>query len=177
MSKNNIESKNLHNILINEFRERNSSSHLISNLMRSRNIFFKMLFITCFLISTTYCVYTIARITENYYKYDTVTSLKVRQEIPTNFPAVSFCNLKPFNKLSSTNYLKPILSKINNHGIHDNNYGDDLFEYFNDEAEIIESNIANINGSEDFRRSLGYELKNMLITYSKNEERWVIAVF
>ena len=161
MIRNKADFKKIHKRVIDEFVKRNSSSHLISNLVRSRNLFSKILFIVCFLISTAYCVYSIARITKSYYKYDTVTSLKIKHEIPTNFPAVSFCNLKAFNKLSSKKYL----NKTNNDLIQNENiYGDDIFEYFNDESEIIESKLSNLNESVNFRRSLGFELKDMLVT-------------
>ena len=68
---------------------------------------------SCFiLISTSYCVFSVWTSLNKYFQYDTVTRIKIVQEVPTNFPAVTFCILKQSWKQFNTNYTHSNISKI-----------------------------------------------------------------
>ena len=75
------------------------------DILMSRNnqiiLQFSYLLITIFffLISSVYCSYTLWTSLYKYFQYDTVTSVKIIQEIPTNFPAITFCSLKQRKKI------------------------------------------------------------------------------
>ena len=51
-----------------------------------------------FLVSSAYCSYSLWTSLHKYFQYDTVTSIKILQEVPTMFPAITFCSLKQSNK-------------------------------------------------------------------------------
>lgn len=163
MNKRQQDLEDLHKKVFREFFDEAKSSRIVSNIMGARNSLFKGIFTICFLLSSAYCIYSITVLTLKYYKYESVTSLKIVQETPTNFPVVSFCNLKAFSRVSPKKEFKNIFGKNNEH-LDDSLYGDDIFEFFNDETEMIESNILHLNDSDDFRRSLGFQLKDMLLT-------------
>ena len=107
-----------------------SSAHAIPNIARSKHVFFKILFLISFLTSTSYCIYSITKSIKKYSQHDTVTSMKIIEEIPTNFPAISLCSLNTLNKVSSKNYIENVLFKNNRTVIDSNVYGDNIFDYF-----------------------------------------------
>ena len=145
-----------------------SSAHAIPNIARSKHVFFKILFLISFLTSTSYCIYSITKSIKKYSQHDTVTSMKIIEEIPTNFPAISLCSLNTLNKVSSKNYIENVLFKNNRTVIDSNVYGDNIFDYFDDLTQILTSSISQYSQNQELRRLLGFELSDMLITCNFN---------
>jgi hypothetical protein len=80
--------KILSNILLS------STSHGIPNMIRTDNKYFKIMYMCFFLICSSLCAYMLAKSVLDYTKYDVVTEIDVIYETPTQFPTITFFNLK-----------------------------------------------------------------------------------
>jgi hypothetical protein len=70
---------------------RESEIHGLSNIFKSRRLFFKFIWMFLFLISTSVCGYYIADIVTNYYSYEFVTTINSKPEPNPKFPVVTLC--------------------------------------------------------------------------------------
>ena len=70
-----------------------STSHGIPNILRSDKIFFKIFWTFFLIVCSSYCFYSIIKSIQSYYEFEVVTKIEVIDEIPTQFPAVTICNL------------------------------------------------------------------------------------
>lgn len=80
----------------------NTTSHGISHMLRTHNIFLRVMWGLFFIASLTYCIYVISKSFIQYRQYDTTTSIDYVQETPAQFPAVTICNKNPI-KLDENN--------------------------------------------------------------------------
>jgi len=71
-----------------------STSHGIPNVFRTNRIFFKIMWIILFIISTMIGINTVIGTIETYLNYEVVTIIDVIAEIPTDFPAITIINLR-----------------------------------------------------------------------------------
>ena len=143
---------------------KDSTCHALPNMARSKNIIWQIICFCCFLASMVYCTYSVASSIHQFYQYDTITSLMINDETAANFPAISFCNLKRFNKNVAKDLIANAFFKNNTPVLDFASYGDNIYDYFNDMSEILESSVSDYNQSAEFMRSLGFELSDMLIT-------------
>ena len=77
-----------------------STSHGLPSVFRTERIFFKIMWFIFFLISLSIGLWTIVSSILDFLNYDVVTQVDVIYEIPTQFPTVTFNNLKS----QKTNY-------------------------------------------------------------------------
>jgi hypothetical protein len=88
-----------------------SKMHGFSNIVLASNmglqIFWIMVFSACFV----YCLYLIIMSTKEYYKYATAVSISQVVDSPADFPAVTICNLNPFNEQRAFTDINAIASK------------------------------------------------------------------
>lgn len=71
-----------------------STSHGLPNVFRTERLFFKIMWFTFFLISLAFGTWTIISSFIDFFNYDVVTQIDIVYEIPTQFPTVTFHNLK-----------------------------------------------------------------------------------
>jgi len=71
----------------------------IPNMLRANTFSLKSMWLIFFIISTCTCLYFTCDSIQDYFKYSTVTSIKVINEKYSQFPAISFCAYPEF-KLS-----------------------------------------------------------------------------
>lgn len=118
-----------------------------------------------FLGSLTYCTYTIVQNFVEYFQYQTSISITVNQELPADFPAITICNINPFNEKISSSYinLKFKLFECNE----DSGTLTDLTQCFNNSipyavvdtvVDKLKRIIANDDLTEQDRNALGYDL-------------------
>ena len=136
------------NVIIECFSD--STLHALPKITKpSNHKILKIIWVFCLVGCTAYCCYSCLTAFQNYYSYPTTTKLSIVQELPTQFPAISFCNLKLLNR-SNPNTL----------------------EYVNKNPAIKEAqnqfrlrfafaNDKNLN-TED-RKEMGFKLENMLL--------------
>ena len=60
-----------------------SSSHGLPNVFRSKRIIMKIMWLSLFIISTSFGIYTVFEIVNNYLKHEVVTKIDVITEVPT----------------------------------------------------------------------------------------------
>ena len=71
-----------------------STSHGQPHAFRTNRIFFKIMWISLFIISTSFGINTVVGTINTYLKYEIVTKIDVITEIPTSFPAITIINLR-----------------------------------------------------------------------------------
>ena len=139
-----------------------ATENSLQQFSRSTRIFTQFVYIFVFLASASYCVFSIGLTIKKYYQYETITSLKIVNEMPTDFPAITFCNLKRLNKTSAKKFIEKSLFHEDNSSVIDFNENN-LFGYYYDILDNLMLNLAEINESEQVRRSFGFKLGDMVL--------------
>jgi hypothetical protein len=73
----------------------------LRNTFHTEHTIMRILWITLFLTCSSYSLYCMIGTLQDYQKFETVVSIRYLRETPTDFPAVTFCNLNPLNELLS----------------------------------------------------------------------------
>jgi hypothetical protein len=60
-----------------------STSHGLPSFFRSKRIFMKVMWLSLFIISTSFGIYTVVEVVNNYLKHEVVTKIDVITEVPT----------------------------------------------------------------------------------------------
>ena len=90
-----------------------SSSHGIPNIFASKKPFFKIMWTIFLLVCSRYCLYSIKQSLVSYLAWDVVTLIDIIKEVPTEFPAVTFCNLNPYSTQYAQNQLNKFIKNLN----------------------------------------------------------------
>jgi hypothetical protein len=77
------------------------SGHGLPNIYRAKFLITRLLWTACYLACFGYTLYLVTNSVHRYYSYETVVSTQIIRETPTDFPAVTICNLNPFNEIYS----------------------------------------------------------------------------
>lgn len=80
-----------------------STWHGIPSICRTKRIFFKIMWTIFSIGSTAACIYFITLNVNEFLKDKIVTKMELLQDNPSQFPAVSFCNLNPNSTISNLN--------------------------------------------------------------------------
>ena len=91
----------------------NTTAHGLPNIFRLDNKYLKLMWIICFLASFAYCVYTISIIILSFISFDVLTNQQVLIQSPVEFPAITVCNINPFDRRNAQNYIDNVLLKNN----------------------------------------------------------------
>jgi hypothetical protein len=85
-----------------------STSHGIPRIIKSAfrkewtiTGMWSVVFSGCFI----YCVYTLVQVFNTYYSYGVTSTISKKQDLPTTFPAVTICNINPFNEAYAGDYI------------------------------------------------------------------------
>jgi hypothetical protein len=90
-----------------------STAHGISNLSRIKSRSVLIVWLILYISSITFCIYGIINILIAFFHYHTLINMEFQTELPTDFPAVTFCNLNPIDKRKSNHYIEQVLNKNN----------------------------------------------------------------
>ena len=137
-----------------------SSSHGIPNMFRNDKTCLKLMWIMLFLMGTSMAIYTVVNSIFSYFNYDVVTSINVINEIPTEFPAITFF-------IQRNNKVKTPLNKLINHckfNTFSCNITENYFKTNKDKYGFISYTFMNRNsflGGKYFALSLGLNLENI----------------
>ena len=63
----------------------------------SHSIPLRILWALALVTSAAYCIVLVVQVFQNYYAWPSSTKISVIQELPTDFPVISFCNMKLLN--------------------------------------------------------------------------------
>jgi hypothetical protein len=137
----------------------NSSAHGLPKIFRNSNTLLKIIWLCCFLVSGSTCIFSIIRTLNDYLTYPTFISTQIIQEVPTYFPAVTLCNLKTVNKTKSKNYLISSVEQL------ERSWFQTPLEYITSQQYMTQSIINNDkNLTDETRKELGFEMKDMLVS-------------
>jgi hypothetical protein len=84
-----------------------TTSHGLPNIFRFTHWTIRVIWTLAYLTSFVVCCYFIAKCFVEYGKYATTVSIAYVREAPTDFPAVTLCNLNPFDESAQVNLLLP----------------------------------------------------------------------
>ncbi len=71
-----------------------STSHGIPNIIKTERTCIKIMWLVFFLLSSSAGIFTIIQSFINYFNFDVVTSIKVINEMPLEFPTITFFILR-----------------------------------------------------------------------------------
>jgi hypothetical protein len=148
----------------------NSSSHGLQNSARATSKFIKFLWLKLFLLLLITCVWCVYGTCLDYRQYRTTVSIAYVTESPTLFPAVTFCNLNPFNQtvikqqMSKTVFfnaeLRSCLDSYDIRRSHQDRCLNGTIVYkINNIAKVLKRQILNANLSHEDRVNYGFKLE------------------
>jgi hypothetical protein len=142
------------------------TAHILLNIPRVGQIILQIAYISVFIISATYCVFSVWISFHKYFQFDSITSIEIVTENPVNFPAVTFCNINKLNATLAETFLNGALNEENNiFNIED--YVNEYHSYLYDITDYFRLKVLSIQNDEH-RRSIGFELKDMLLQCNFN---------
>jgi hypothetical protein len=131
----------------------------IPKIFRSNlNFSLRILWTCCFIASFGYCVYLLVQLIGNYLNFPSYISTQIYQEIPAQFPAVSFCNLKPVNISTNSSLIKsvPLIQNFIS-----------IFEWISSLQYKMRIKVFSETNTT-LRKNYGYQLENMLVSCTFN---------
>ena len=108
-----------------------STAHGIPNMIKTSSILFKIIWSIVFILSTCAGSYFVIDSTLDYLKFQTVTNIKVIQEMQSQFPTLSFCSVP--SSLLTLNSLKldQLVLSLRFESVYETNFSH-VFEEYND---------------------------------------------
>ena len=150
-------------LLINALKETCASTtmHAIPNILReSSHFIFKVIWIICFLICSGFCLYYVIDAIQNYLTFPTVITRSIVQEIPSQFPKVSFCN----NKFTNISLSYDFIDQFKIFKVNSSNKFVSLLEWDYSTNYLLKTYLSHPSVSDGFRKSIGYNIEDMLIS-------------
>lgn len=95
-----------------------STVHAIPNVANNEQLFFKLMWAICFLISSGFCISYIQRTVVEYLDYEVVTSVTLNFKSPTDFPQILICGINPL----VTNYSVQLSTQVFNDRVNSQDY-------------------------------------------------------
>lgn len=141
------------------------TAHGISNISRAKNNVTLAVWICFYLASIVFCAYNIINIIVEFSQYNVLINIELINESPIDFPAVTVCNLNPFDKTKANSYIDKLLEKNNISYVKDITRIDiepDLI------YKLIKSNVI-ANLSKEERAYLGFSLEYMKLSCRFND--------
>jgi hypothetical protein len=155
---------------------KDSTGHGISHSARSDNWVMRIVWVLFFIGCMGYCTYTIVRSITDYLKYETTISITRIEDLPATFPAVTICNINPFNEFWASEYINTTVknyecfnseNSANFQNCLNSNDTNGAIDTFVDQAKRIIANDKNLTEDEHFL--YGYDLNaDMLISCKFN---------
>ena len=138
----------------------NSTVHGVSNIAKSENIVMKYIWIIAFFSFSSFAAILITISIFDFFEYNVNTNIQVINQIPTDFPAISICNLNTF-KTSDKN-IHRLLNKVLI------NYNDSAVTngppplVFKSASRILRTYISNM--TDENKKKYGIQIEEMLIS-------------
>ena len=118
------------------------------------NLILKIIWFSCVLASVSYCLYLLIQLIQVYTSFPSSINTQIVQEMPTQFPAVTICNLKTVNIAANLNLLNLVQNKSKTQS---------TFEWISSIQYLMRAAVFNQN-NETIRKSYGYQLEIMLVS-------------
>jgi hypothetical protein len=76
---------------------KDTTNHGVPKIVSRKNKFIRLMWLLFFIASVTCCIYVITMSLIDFYKYKTAISIHHYQDTQTILPAITICNMNPFN--------------------------------------------------------------------------------
>lgn len=143
-----------------------STTHGLGHMFKRDHICIRLFWLVCFLVSAAVCGYMIAMSIISYLEYETVTKSEKVFAVSTDFPQVSICNMNAFLTNESVEFVSQLLAQnqLNDPAYFNTIFADTflILQYF------AGTNALNPNLTDDFRKSLSYQFKDILLSCTYN---------
>lgn len=158
--------KYIREIVVNSASE--STTHGLPQIAKRTNWIIRAMWVVCFLTSAIVCTYMISISIMTFFAYETVTKAQRVYVTKTEFPSISICNLNPFTTNKSYEFVRTVLE--------DSGFIDNSTEILN---SLFENTLRTLklrsvmfvfsnNLTDEQKKSLGYDLKDTLISCTFN---------
>ena len=139
-----------------------STSHGLPRVIKSKYIVLKILWGLAFIAGLAASLYYLVISIISYLQYQPVVQVTLIQEFPTLFPAITICNLNPFENLNR--------SAINQSDFfNEESFNSKNIEYYFVEAqENFKRAVTNMGLNQ--KQAIGFQLKEKLISCTFNNE-------
>lgn len=149
-----------------------STTHGIDHIFKRKNRLIKFFWLVCFLVSAATCSYMIFLSIIAFFQHETVTKAQQVNQISTDYPVVSICNINPYTTNFSFQYIQELLIESN---ITNPITPDLVFNYLFANSLLsfmyfVGTNALSFNRTDEFRKNLGYDIKDMLLSCSYNSK-------
>ena len=155
---------------------KDTTSHGIPRAFKSNNWFKSILWMLCFFLSFGYMIYSIINLFIAYYTFSVTASITRIHELPVTFPAVTLCNINPYNEQYSTQYIKEVMKNAECFYLNDiiafekcynTTNTNQAFDSFIDQLKRITANDNRL--TDAIRQYLGYDMRmDMLVSCDFN---------
>lgn len=126
----------------------------------------------CFLASATYCCIEVVNVIKHYFKYPVLIDIQLIHESPTYFPAVTICNLNPFNSKRAQSFMQSVYDKYNfSLDTNISNIEMNAIEYTNARLDLFRLEVKYQNMNQQQLQQIGFKLDEMLISCTFNQIR------
>ena len=142
-----------------------TTCHGLPNIFKTQSLIIRIIWIICDLSSILYCIYLIYGNIKSYLSFEFMTNIDIIYEIPTNFPAISFCILNPLKpnlNNSITKYLNRFLVNLSYLNMPNLIQSDDDLAYYY--TFMLRSLFISDYFTDKFRQDLGISLSDSLIS-------------
>ena len=163
-----------------------SKFYFLKNVHRNfmkRNWIICIMWFMVFLSGTAYCMVTVVQCFIAYYAYPVTISISKINELPATFPAVTICNVNPFNRKYALDFIQQSVpgancfSLLNNRTINKTAFNEcfpsnvSANSAFSNFIKELEREVASKNLNDSELMYYGYQLgRDMLVSCSFNGE-------
>lgn len=136
---------------------RSSTSHGVSNYLRTEKPQFKCMWLLCFLVSGTAWVLTVIQVMSLYFSYPVTTRIRFIDQSKVDLPTIAICNVNPFLTNASVEFLIDYFEEYTNYSYSESNsitrlqFLNDIF--LNDSAQITNLSYNNYNMNDSVKKS------------------------
>lgn len=88
-----------------------STSHGWPSIFRVKRLKLKVMWFICFIIATGFCGFGVIKSILDFLDYDVVTKIRLVQEKPITYPAVTICNLNPLVTSKANSFILKYFSE------------------------------------------------------------------
>ena len=140
-----------------------STAHGITYVFKREQIGIKLAWLICTLASTGVCGWLVSKSISDYYSYETVTKSETIYEMPAIFPTISICSQNMFTTQAGYDFVANMVWEnnllSNEEWLSMTLFEDNDFYKYGLGVRLLNSDKY----SDDFRKSMGYSINEMLL--------------
>jgi len=153
----------------------NSMAQAILNIIDTPYLILKIFLFICVLTSSAFSAYLVIQSFLAYFAYEVSTTTRTLSETPAPFPKVTICNYNPFTTLASIDFLRqinhltrPDIDMFNETQLNKFSYRDKQAFFIEIYSSATSFLLSNTSVSDEYRKTLGHSLSDILISCSFN---------